>query len=299
MELRDALVGRATSVPVGDQGALMEVARLCGSPVSRAQDVAAAAAKDEGFSALLLRIANSAYSGATTRISSLPVAVTRLGFRLVQGLALAAPGLGLLVSTRDELTQQRLVLHRHAVCTALAARQLARTPEEADRALAAGLVHNLGLTILSLYAKDAFVELAAAAAAGKQLGPVEERTLGFTHTELGGLVSGGWGYPPELVAAIVEHDAQHPATTLAALVQVADLLVRESGPTFEPPRPLPTPAFALLGIDCFAARDRVRPLIDEQLRLDREDSTARDDDEPPTIPLAAADVVTDALGALV
>ncbi len=273
VELRDELVAQATAIPLGNQQALLEVARLCGSSVSRAHDVAIAAAHDEAFAALLLRVGNSAYSGATTRISSLSVAVTRLGFRLVQGLALAAPGLGLLVSTRDGFTPQRRALHQHAVNTGLAALKLARSQEEGERALAGGLVHNLGLTIVSVYATEQFGKLAATAAAGHQLRPVEEELLGFTHAELGGLVASAWGYPAELVTAIVEHDEQHPATGLAALVQCADLLVREVGQSFEPPRKLPTPAFAEVGIDLAHARDDVSLLLDVERHADDADES--------------------------
>lgn len=297
IELRDAIVEHATSVPLGNQQALLEVARLCGSPTSRAQDVAQAAAHDEGFTALLLRIGNSAYSGSSTRISSLSVAVTRLGFRLVHGLALAAPGLGLLVATRDELAGHRLVLHRHSVRAGIVARELARTPEEAERALAAGLVHNLGLTVLSVYAKPQFVQLAQTAAEGHQLRPVEEEVLGFTHAELGGLVGSHGGYPAELVTAIVEHDEQHPATGLAALVQVADLLVREHGSTFEPARRLPTPAFAAVGVDPARVRDRVGELLRHEDGVDADDESASPDE--PGCTHVAADVAGSALGGLV
>jgi HD-like signal output (HDOD) protein len=300
VELRDELVAQATAIPLGNQHALLEVARLCGSSVSRPSDVAFAAAHDEAFAALLLRIANSAYSGSATRISSLSVAVTRLGFRLVQGLALAAPGLGLLVNTRDGFTAQRRVLHQHAVRTGLVARKLARTQEEADRALAAGLVHNLGLTIISLYAQDEFATLVHTAASRKQLRNVEEDAFGFTHAELGGLVGSAWGYPPELVTAIVEHDQQHPATALAGLVQCADLLVREIGPTLEAPRKLPTPAFAALGVDVGRSRDEVALMLDVEARTEAEDeaeeaASAPGDDSP----LDAADVVRGALGGIV
>jgi len=300
IELRDALVAQATAIPLGNQHALLEVARLCGSSYSRAQDVALAAAHDEAFAALLLRVANSAHSASTRRISSLSVAVTRLGFRLVQGLALAAPGLGLLISTRDSFTGQRRVLHQHAVRTGLVASKLARTQEEADRALAAGLVHNLGLTILSLYATDHFTTLVQAAAARQQLRAVEEDVLGFTHAELGGLVGSAWGYPPELVAAIVEHDQQHPATALAGRVQCADLLVREVGPTLEAPRKLPTPAFAALGVDVARARDEVAVMLEAENRAEAAEEA--EDEASASVaggPLEAAAVVRTALGDVV
>src|SRR5437870_13460905 len=89
--LRDELLQKALDLPLGNQPALMRLAALCDSPISSAQTVALEAARDEGFSMLLLKLANSAYSMSATRVSDLPTAVSRLGLRLVQGLAVAAP----------------------------------------------------------------------------------------------------------------------------------------------------------------------------------------------------------------
>src|SRR5438046_784600 len=105
---------------------------------------------------LLLKLANSAYSMSATRVSDLPTAVSRLGLRLVQGLAVAAPGLRLLAGPNDGLQTARVGLHKHAVRVGLAARMLAPPGVDADKALTAGIVHNLGLNVISLHAPREF-----------------------------------------------------------------------------------------------------------------------------------------------
>lgn len=261
-ELRERLLEQALSLPLGNQVALARVARLCSEPDADVHVVADEASRDEGFTATLLRIANSAALGGASRVDDLPTAIARLGLHFVECLATAAPSLRLLAMPSDGLEQSRRELHRHAVRVAVAARALSPSSIEPDRALAAGLVHNLGLSVLSLHARSGFRKLLEAAARDEQLPDVEQRLFGFTHAQIGGLLGESWSYPPSLVTAIREHDAPLPSAPLPALVQIADLLVRGSGFGIEPPLE-PSPAVAALaGVELDRARIRVQLLLD-------------------------------------
>jgi HD-like signal output (HDOD) protein len=272
--LRDEIVERAQTLPLGNLAALNRVARLCGEPTATPAGVALEAARDEAFAALLLRLANSAYSHSVSPIADLPRAVTRLGFGLVQGLALAAPGFRLLRGPADGLGQARRELHRHAVRLGLAAWTLADHTVDPDEALAAGLVHNLGLNVLSLAAPDILGRIVAGAQAGVSITEIEEEHLGFTHAELGGLVAERWSYPLSLVCAIRDHDVAEPASALGRLVRLCDLLARESGAGIEPQVP-----DALEGAEW--ARERLRPVFDAHGRVE---SRPDDDTDAPRVP---------------
>jgi HD-like signal output (HDOD) protein len=274
--LRDRIVADAAALPLGNQAALLRVAILCEQPLSSARGVALEAGRDEGFAALLLRLANSAYYGGGTRIADLSSAVTRLGFALVQGLAIAAPGLRLLKGPRDGLGRARGEIHRHAVRTGIAARLLAPEGVDPEQALAAGLLHNLGLNVLSMTAPDEFRELLAAAERGVALGPFELETLGFTHAELGALLAERWSYPLALVRVIRDHDSDTPFDRLSAVVRLADLLVREAGCGIESPLD-PAPSAAHARIALAKARERLEPLLAAQDRLD----TRMEQESPP------------------
>jgi HD-like signal output (HDOD) protein len=261
-ELRDRLLEQALSLPLGNQLALARVAGLCRKPDASANAIADEAALDEGFTATLLRVANSAALGTASRIEDLPTAIARLGFRFVECLAVAAPSLRLLAAPSDGLEQARRDLHRHSVRVGVAARALAPAGIEPDRALAAGLVHNLGLSVLSLHARSGFRKLVESASQGEQLAEVESRLFGFTHAEIGAMLGESWSYPESLVTAIREHDAALPSAPLPALIQVADLLVRASGFGIEPIAE-PSPAVAALaGVEIDRARIRVELLLE-------------------------------------
>jgi HD-like signal output (HDOD) protein len=275
--LRDEIVERALTLPLGNLAALNRVARLCGQPTATPAGVALEAARDEAFAALLLRLANSAYSHSVSQIGDLPRAVTRLGFGLVQGLALAAPGFRLLRGPADGLGEARRELHRHAVRLGLGAWTLADGDVDPDQALAAGLVHNLGLNVLSMAAPDLFGVIVAGAQAGIPVAQIEEDRLGFTHAELGGLVAERWSYPLSLVCAIRDHDLPDPPSELGRLVRLCDLLARESGAGIEPQEPA-----ALAGAE--RARERVRPVFEAHGRVENRPD---DESDAPRVPSSA------------
>jgi HD-like signal output (HDOD) protein len=283
--LRDEIVERALTLPLGNLAALNRVARLCGEPTASPAGVALEAARDEAFAALLLRLANSAHSHSASRIADLPRAVTRLGLGLVQGLALAAPGFRLLRGPADGLGEARRELHRHAVRLGLGAWTLASGGIDPDEALAAGLVHNLGLNVLSMAAPNVFGEIVAGAQAGIPIVQIEEDRLGFTHAELGGLVAERWSYPLSLVVAIRDHDADEPHSELSRLIRLCDLLARESGVGIEPEEPA-----ALVGAE--SARERLRPVFEAHGRLE---SRPDDDGDAPRVPSSSLALALSAL----
>jgi HD-like signal output (HDOD) protein len=272
--LRDELVERTVSRPLGAP-TLVRLARLCQLRGASVAQIARLAAADPDFTASLLRIASTAPPGRPGPVADLPAAVARLGTRMVGMLAFAAPALRLLDAPEDELWEVRREIHRHAIRVGVVAREITPGSIQPEIALAAGLVHNVGLGMLSLDAPVGLRRALAAAAPGLPLWALEQEVFGFGHAELGGRLAREWRYPDYLVAAIEEHDAEMPSSPLAALIQVADLLVRERGVGVEPAmdidpavarmaRIVPEQASArtrwLLAVDRGGARDReLRP----------------------------------------
>jgi HD-like signal output (HDOD) protein len=266
-EFREELIERALSLPLGDQAALNRVARLCDEETASVARIALDAGRDEGFAALLLRMANSAYSASVSRVADLPTAIARLGLRRIQALALAAPGMRLLHGPPDGLGPARHELHRHAIRVGLGARLLAPLGVDRDRALIAGILHNLGLNLIALFAPEQFRHLLAATSRGEQFWQAEDSIFGFSHAELGAMLAERWSYPAELVIAIRDHDSPDPQTPLAQAVQLADLLVRAHGVGVEPPRDLQQ-VVVPDGVDLALAHDRLGELIAAQDRFD-------------------------------
>jgi HD-like signal output (HDOD) protein len=271
-DLRDSLLDQGESLPLRNHAALGRVVTLCRDPSGSARGVALEAARDEAFAALLLRAANSAYSASVSRIGTLTHAIARLGFELVQGLAIMSmgtPSLGLSSLASDERADVLREVHRHSVRAGLVARTLAPSGLDPELALTAGLLHNLGLTVCALFAPKAFNQIQLAADRGEQFAPVEEEVLGFTHAELGGMLAERWSYPAGLVLAIQEHDTAEPSTPLAALIQISDLAVRAVGIGIEPPLPVSALVAKKAGVDMASIADRLAPLLEAQERLEQ------------------------------
>lgn len=247
----DALL--AAALPLRSPDALLRVAEAAASADADAQSVARAAADEEGFSALLLRLANSGAYRRGRPVADVATAVSRLGLRLVGTLAVSAPALQLLaLAPADGHAGARRRLHEHAIRTATAARLLAPPPAAREEALAAGLLHNVGLSLVSLHAVDVFAALLELAGEGRPLAPLELDALGVTHARLGALAAERWGCPARLVEAIAGHDDERPAAPLARGVRHADLLMRAAGFGVEAPEPLPAELRAMAGPDPLA-----------------------------------------------
>jgi HD-like signal output (HDOD) protein len=271
---RDRLIEEAVALDIGNPAMLVRIAEACGDPEAEARDIANSIQCDAAFAATVLRLANSAAFARGRQVGDLVGAVQRLGFRLVGSLALATPGMRLLQGTPDGLGEARQALHRHAVRTGLGARQLA-AGEDAELALAAGLVHNIGLAVVAHTTPEVFRRLVGLAAAGEPLREHEVELLGLTHGELGGLIAERWHYPLLLVSAIVEHDDPEPPG-LAGVVRAADLIAREAGVGVEAPELLSDELVERLGIDPLEARSRLEAVFSVEARLAGVESTSHD-----------------------
>jgi HD-like signal output (HDOD) protein len=265
--LLEDMVALGAALPIGNHAALVRVAELCAAPNWTPEGIALEISRDERLAAELLRIANSAFSASRVDVTDVKTAVVRLGPRMVRGLALAAPGARLLAQSGDALDDVRRAVHRHAVRTAVVAWAIAPDEIEPDTALTAGLLHNLGLNLLTYSAPGETRMIIDSLGEGDRLVDGEERLLGFSHGLLGAALAERWTFPPLLVDAIRLHTASHPEHQLASLVRLADLLVREAGIGIEPPEPIGEDVFlaAKVWVD---PRDRIRPLLEAQDRLD-------------------------------
>jgi uncharacterized domain HDIG len=184
--------------------------------------------QDPALTAAILRQANSAYYGFARRISSLQQAIVMLGFQMTQGLAMAAAISPLLKAQLVGYEIEQEDLWKHSLLTAMAAKQLCRHRglPYGDIAFTAGLLHDIGKLIISIYVQEVgdFI-LKKVTEAKLSFVELEEKVIGFDHARVGGFMARSWNLPEELVAAISFHhslsDAQNHAE-LASVIHVAN-----------------------------------------------------------------------------
>jgi putative nucleotidyltransferase with HDIG domain len=220
------LVEEVRDLPMSMSETLPAVIEACDNADTSVNDLTALISADQSLVAMLLKLANSAYYGYARRIETLPEAIVLLGFSTIKSLAITATTMNLLFQTEDELSDVRHEIWSHSLGVGVAARALARKRGNIhpEKAFVAGLLHDLGMIILSVYRKQDFVNvLAHAQDTGVTYEAAEAELLGFSHAELGAQVAEAWSFPATHCEAIRFHHEPARATLQPALAQVAHI----------------------------------------------------------------------------
>lgn len=210
-----------------------EIARRTLATVNRdnasLNDLATLIARDQALAARLLRIANGAFYAVRGKVTSIPQAVTMLGFERVRDLVLSLSVWGALEGASVTARRFRRKLWMHSSMVAAAARMLAeRTSQDQDVAFTAGLLHDVGKLVLGLRLGDSYWELLEDAADDGGAAEVERTALSCDHAVVGGWLLQLWGMPADLVEAVAFHTEPIQVADgidASALIAVADRLL--------------------------------------------------------------------------
>lgn len=197
-------------------------------------EIAETIAKDQGLTAKLLAVANSAFYGLQAQVTSVQRAATVLGLREIRNIILAV---GIRALGRKRPVSKEFDLDgywRHQFRVAMASRDLARRlgGVDADLLFTAGLLHDLGKLIVAMLRPEVLRSIAELAAT-KHLPDAlaENEYWGVEHGVVGALVLGSWDLPPEIVEPVNWHHAPElaPASAREALIlALADALMHEA-----------------------------------------------------------------------
>jgi HD-like signal output (HDOD) protein len=209
---------------------------IVNDPRSSSEELSHLISLDQGLSAKLLRIANSAYYSFHHRVETIQQAVILMGFNLVRDLALTISVYNLLKSKAEHpYTLDWKQFWNHSVAAAVAASLFARTRHPrsggmADAVFISGLLHDMGkLFLVSHFPNQYAVTLAFAKRYNVTLQEAEKQVMGTDHTLVGRSMGEHWHFPTLLLAAIQGH--HHPLREFewAALTHAGDWLAWQVG----------------------------------------------------------------------
>ncbi len=147
--LREIIERGTLSLPPAPTAAL-RVRALALADNAEPRTVADAIAADAGLTSAVLRTANSAQFARGGEVTSLLVAISRLGMRGIANIAMTA-GVGEALTRRGPFVTQRHLLWRRTVLTALLAKPLCRARGlDLDNGFVAGLFSSLGAIVGTL-----------------------------------------------------------------------------------------------------------------------------------------------------
>lgn len=254
------ILKRIQALPPLPTSALRVIA-LTKNPATTVRELETVIAQDPALAAGMLRQANSSYYGYARRISSLQEAIVVLGFQATQGLAMVSAVAPFLKTQLPGYEIEQEGLWKHSMLTAVTAKRLCQNLQLplGDVAFTAGLLHDIGKLIISIYVQEVGPYLLKKVNEAKlSYVEVEEKVIGYNHATVGGMLSKHWNLPDDLIAAISYHHFPSNAedhTTLAGIIHVANGLANSLGMGG--------------GVDSFL--NPLHPEILEQLRLQESD----------------------------
>lgn len=212
---------------------MFEVLSIAEDEKSTAGDLEEVIMRDQALSAKILKVANSAYYGIPRSVETVSRATVLLGFQTVVGLALTVSVYDTLWGAGRGHYLDRRELWKHSLGVATAARTLStnRNCKEGAVSFTAGMLHDIGKTILDSHLSDEYGKVVEMCQRDKvQMYDAETAILGVTHAELGHKVARRWQLPDILCETIRFHHRPSEAASEyarpSAIIAVADYVAR-------------------------------------------------------------------------
>ncbi len=210
---------------------------VVGNEDSSADDVSEVLATDQALTGKVLKLVNSSFYGLSREISTISRAVVILGYAAVRNLAVGLSAYESLKKAEGAVDWE--AFWEHALHSAAGAQALSKRFgfDEPEEAFIAGLLHDVGVLVLSIAFPDQF---AVFCNEPEDATPErEQEAFGMTHSEAGIRLLEHWRLPDPLCRVARFHHSVKLASSdkepLLTAVILADMLaaLRDSSP-FEP-----------------------------------------------------------------
>jgi len=176
----------------------MRIVRLCRDPDVNAAQIESIVQSDQAFTAQLLKTANSALYRRSVPVRSIKQAVVRVGLRHVNNLAIGLSA----NSLHKKHTPRAQKLWQESRTVASAAQVVALPYKLHEDAFVAGLLHNVGKTLLNNIDTQRFEDCISLQVSGVHPLEAETDLFGVDHTVLGATLVKKWEIDPAFGEAI-------------------------------------------------------------------------------------------------
>jgi len=209
-----------------------------------AEDIGELLEQDLAMSAKILQVVNSAFFGLPRVITNMSEAAAFLGQRVIRAMVLGEEafrpfkGQGLFSAADLEREQ------RHGFEVGQLARRIVGPGELSEGAFLAGMMHDLGWTVIGCLLPDLYRAFGVRRRAGQRGPAIERITMGANHEAIEAFLLGAWGLPLEVVEAVAYHSepqrVPHEEPGVITAVHVASSLLHELRTADDTPDPRPS-----------------------------------------------------------
>ncbi len=185
-----------------------QIMKIVEDPNSSITDVADLVVYDPSLTANVLKLCNSAYFGLPRKVDSVKDAISMMGLDQIVDLVLLKGGADNLKKGQEGYGLHEGDLWRHAVSSALIAKELAvqKKSQHKNLVFTAALLKDIGKVILTRYVSDSFEKIYNLVKnEDYSFGEAEKKIIGINHAELGGIVAKMWEFSPKMISMIINH----------------------------------------------------------------------------------------------
>ena len=197
--------------------------------------------QDPALSANILKLANSAHFGVSSKVGSLKKAVLILGLKRFEQIAVSAymeKSMDKAVEGYD-LSPGELWIHSIAVATTAEAIAKFLKISDPNDVFIPALLHDIGKLILGQFVKAESKHIESIVAKGESWVRAEYMVLGTDHAEIGALLLKKWSFPIDIVNSVRwHHDPEYLSSTYKRLqdpntqsdiVYLSNLILQSNG----------------------------------------------------------------------
>ena len=189
---------------------------------------------DPGLTGNVLKLANSAYFGIPSKVSSVKQGVLLLGLKRLIQLVVASCVSGVMDKPVPGYDLPPGNLWRHSIAVSIAAEALVKDQKniDAEDIFTPALLHDIGKLILGHFVKDELDDIEKIASKGVPYVAAENMVLGTDHAEVGAQVLTQWSFPSDVIEAVRwHHDPDFPERCKAPIdiVYLSNILCQPNG----------------------------------------------------------------------
>ncbi|HHV26498.1 MAG TPA: HDOD domain-containing protein [Tissierellia bacterium] len=230
----DRIVEKVEEMPVLPNR-INKIIEIVENPDSTVKDLENEILKDQSLTSKVLKLANTTHYGYPRKISTVSRATILLGFQTIKSIALASTVSKYLLGELEGYALGKNDLWKQSQTCGIISRYIGKKKsiENPEKAYIAGLLRDIGKTILNYYVQDEYCEIVKIVEEERvPFLEAEKLVLGFDHAEIGGKVAQKWNFPKDLVEAIEYHHTPEKALEnpdLVSIVHVADAITMMMG----------------------------------------------------------------------
>lgn len=227
------------------------------NPNSSINKISEIITRDQALTSRLLRIANSAFYGFSSRVDTISEALQRIGLRELRDLVLCST----VIDQFETIPQDIMKIEdfwKHSIYCAICSAALASERHEAspERFFVGGLLHDIGRLILLRSIPEETAEVFKLSVENdKRVYTNEAELIGPCHDEVGAALLNLWKLPPNTIEMVRYHHSptlSSNSISEASIIHIADFLANafewgKSGEICVPP--LSKQAWELSGLD--------------------------------------------------